>query len=412
MTLDALYTKKQQQVLRAYKRNDWRFMINYGAVRAGKTVVDNDMFLMELKRVRKIADKMNIDEPMYILAGVSSKTIQNNVLQELTNKYGLEFKFDRNGAFKLFGVKIILAYTGSIAGLGSIRGMTAFGAYINEASLANQNVFAEIVNRCSVEGSRIILDTNPDNPEHWLKKNYIDNQDEDAKIVSFHFTMDDNTFLSDDYIKTQKASVPSGMLYDRAILGLWVSGEGMVYSDFDKRKTAISIDDLPQEMSYYVGVDWGYADGHPGVIVVFGDDEQGNTYLVEEYSAEHREIDYWVEVAKEVQQKYGYTIPYYCDSARPEHIERFIREGINGIYADKSKLAGIEEVATRIKSGRFFVVEQNMNRFYDEIYQYVWDERKGEPIKKNDDVMDAMRYAIYNYHLQSGSGLLFSKRGV
>ena len=61
----------------------------------------------------------------------------------------------------------------------------------NEASLANQAVFNEIDSRCSAKGARIICDTNPDNPEHWLKKDYIDNQNDDAKIVSFHFTIDD-----------------------------------------------------------------------------------------------------------------------------------------------------------------------------------------------------------------------------
>ena len=158
-----------------------------GAVRAGKTQIDNDLFLLELKRVRKIADELGVDEPMYILAGVSSKTIQNNILQELTNKYGIDFHFDKHGSFTLFGVKCVTAFTGSISGLGAIRGMTAFGAYINEASLANQAVFNEIDSRCSAKGARIICDTNPDNPEHWLKKDYIDNQNDDAKIVFIPF---------------------------------------------------------------------------------------------------------------------------------------------------------------------------------------------------------------------------------
>ena len=72
MTINQLYTPKQIKVLQTYLRNDWRIMVNYGAVRAGKTQIDNDLFLLELKRVRKIADELGVDEPMYILAGVSS----------------------------------------------------------------------------------------------------------------------------------------------------------------------------------------------------------------------------------------------------------------------------------------------------------------------------------------------------
>lgn len=410
MGINEIYTPKQIEVLRTYKHDDWRMMINYGAVRAGKTVIDNDLFLLELKRVKKLADKQGVDEPMYILAGVSSKTIQNNVLQELTNKYGIEFKFDKHGSFNMFGVKVVTAFTGSIAGLGSIRGMTAYGAYINEASLANEEVFNEIDNRCSAPGSRIILDTNPDNPEHWLKRDYIDNHDKKAKIVSFHFTMEDNTFLDPEYISTKKASTPSGMFYDRSILGLWVSGDGMVYRDFDKKRTAV--EKVPDNLSYYVGVDWGYAEGHAGVMLVFGDDSEGNVYLLEEYVHEFKEVaEYWLPLAKELCNKYGKGLPFFCDTARPEYVAMFRKNGLNVRPTSKAKLPGIESVASFIKKGRFFVLEKNISKFYSEIYTYVWDDKTGEPVKKNDDTMDALRYAVYNYH-KPKSGVVFAKGGI
>lgn len=400
MSLKDFYTNKQIEVLKAYKREDWRIMINYGAIRAGKTLIDNDLFLLELKRVRKLADKMNVAEPMYILAGVSSKTIQNNILSELTNRYGITFRFDKHGSFKLFGVKVVTAFTGSISGLGAIRGMTSFGAYINEASLANRDVFAEINNRCSVSGARIILDTNPDNPQHWLKRDYIDNKDKDAKIISFRFTLDDNTVLGDDFIKGIKASTPSGMLYDRNILGMWVSGEGMVYRDFDKKRMTVQA--LPEHLTYYVGVDWGYAEGHAGALLVFGDDDAGNTYLVEEHVHEYREVEtYWLPLAYSIMEHFGDGVPFYCDTARPEYVAQFKRRGINVRPTSKRKMIGIEAVASRMKRGKFFVTK-HVPKFLDEIYTYVWDEKTGEPVKKNDDTLDAMRYAVYNFHKERG----------
>lgn len=406
MTINQLYTPKQIKVLQAYLRNDWRMMINYGAVRAGKTQIDNDLFLLELKRARKLADEMGVDEPMYILAGVSSKTIQNNILQELTNKYGLEFHFDKHGSFHLFGVKVVTAFTGSISGLGAIRGMTAYGAYINEASLANQMVFEEIKKRCSAPNSRIICDTNPDNPEHWLKKDYIDNTDPKAGNISFHFVLDDNTFLPNDYLEREKAGTPKGMFYDRNILGLWVSGEGMVYQDFDKQKSLVDKHKIPSDLSIYCGVDWGYE--HKGSIVVFGDDDKGNTYLLEEHTAQHKEIDYWVDVAKQIQKRYGFNVKFYADSARPEHVARFRRERIMTYNADKSILSGIEAVAKLIKANRFFIAKNAPDKFLDEIYQYVWNEKTGLPEKENDDVMDAVRYAVFNQHKNNKAQFLRS----
>lgn len=396
MAISELYTPKQVQVLKTLRRTDWRLLINYGAVRSGKTVVDNDAFLMELRRVRQVADKLGVKEPMYILAGYSSKSLQNNVLQELTNKYDIKFQFDKHNSFTLFGVKIVQTFTGSIAGLGAIRGMTSFGAYINEASLANEEVFNEILNRCSAQGARIICDTNPDVPTHYLKASYIDNDDPKAGIVSFHFTIDDNTFLPPQYVEHQKAGTPSGMFYDRAILGLWVSGEGMVYKDFNKDEMIIPRAQLPADLTYYAGVDWGYE--HKGTIVVMADDRVGNTYLIEEHTRQFEEIDYWVEIAKDIQRRYGRNVKFWADSARPEYVARFQREGLKAFNAKKSVLSGIESVAKCMKQGHFFVIKEAIDAFLDEIYQYVWDEATGLPVKLNDDVMDALRYAVYNTH--------------
>lgn len=392
MNLNRLYTPKQIEILKRTNTEDFFILGLHGAKRTGKTVINNDIFLRELIRVRKIADNLKIKEPMYILAGVSSKTIQNNVLQEIYNRYQLDIKFDKHNSFTLFGVKVVQAFTGTIGGLGGIRGMTAFGAYVNEASLANEKVFKEIISRCSGDGARIVFDTNPDNPEHWLKKEYIDSKSDN--IISYHFELDDNTFLSPRYIQNIKESTPSGMFYDRDIRGLWVTGEGVVYSDFDSNKHFISdVSDVEFE-TYIAGVDWGYS--HFGSIVVFGKDKLNNWYLLEEHAKQFKEIDYWADVALDIKARYG-NINFYCDSARPEHVERFRRERIRAINADKSVLSGIEEVARLIKLGRFFVVSDKVKVFKKEIYNYVWDEKTGNPVKENDDVMDSMRYAIYSH---------------
>lgn len=392
MNLNRLYTPKQIEILKRTNTEDFFILGLHGAKRTGKTVINNDIFLRELIRVRKIADNLKIKEPMYILAGVSSKTIQNNVLQEIYNRYQLDIKFDKHNSFTLFGVKVVQAFTGTIGGLGGIRGMTAFGAYVNEASLANEKVFKEIISRCSGDGARIVFDTNPDNPEHWLKKEYIDSKSKN--IISYHFELDDNTFLSPRYIQNIKESTPSGMFYDRDIRGLWVTGEGVVYSDFDSNKHFINNVDNIEFETYIAGVDWGYS--HFGSIVVFGIDKLNNWYLLEEHAKQFKEIDYWADVALDIKARYG-NINFYCDSARPEHVERFRRERIRAINADKSVLSGIEEVARLIKLGRFFVVSDKVKVFKKEIYNYVWDEKTGNPVKENDDVMDSMRYAIYSH---------------
>ncbi|PJH69287.1 PBSX family phage terminase large subunit, partial [Salmonella enterica subsp. enterica serovar Typhimurium] len=124
--------------------------------------------------------------------------------------------------------------------------------------------------------ARIIWDSNPDNPNHWLKQDYIGADDD--MIVDFHFKLDDNTFLSDRYKNSIKSATPTGKFYDRDILGLWTVAEGAIYADFDRNIHVV--DEPPTDIvKYYAGVDWGYQ--HYGSIVIIGETADGTAYILD-----------------------------------------------------------------------------------------------------------------------------------
>lgn len=404
MGIDEILTNKQQQVLNSYLHDDWKFLILTGAFRAGKTIMNNYLFIMELKRIARLSIQRKDPHPQYILAGYSSNSIYTNVISAIESYFGITMKTDRHGHYHLFGIDIVPSYTGSIRGVGFIRGMTSYGAYVNEASLATHDVFQEILQRCSIEGARIICDTNPDIPTHWLKTDYIDNHDPKARIKSFTFTIDDNTFLSKDYVESIKAATPRGMFYDRGILGQWVTGDGIVYQDFNKDTMVIPKNRVPDGLDYYVGVDWGYE--HPNPIILLGDDKDSNTYVLEDYTQKHKFINYWVKVAQNLQTRFGRNLIFYADSARPDNVNEFQSNGLNCINANKNVLPGIECVARKMREGKFYVVDTASSGLLDEIYQYAWDESTGLPLKENDvrhnDRLDAIRYAIYSRNKKGG----------
>lgn len=395
--LSSLYSPIQQKVLKFALTHDFFMLINHGAKRSGKTIIDNDLFLFELRRVRKEADKQGVALPQYILAGADLSALRRNVLNELTNKYGIEFKFDKSNRFTLFGVLVCCFGHSKINDLGRIRGMTAWGAYINEATVSNEMVFDEIKSRCSGPNARIIMDTNPDRPGHWLKTDYVDKADQNT-IAEFHWKLTDNTFLTKRYIDSIKASTPSGVFYERDILGNWVAAEGVVYPDFDRNVHYIRADQVPEITHYYAGMDFGWE--HPGAIVLLGDGIDGNIYLLKEWSGQHISIDKWIHTVKtEIIPTTG-DITIYCDSARPDLIDEMQAAFIDARPAHKDVVAGIGEVATRFKLRELFVVRENVNLFDEEIDTYVWADGKDAPVKEHDDVMDAMRYGIYSekYH--------------
>ena len=386
-----IYTPKQLEIYKRTLHEDWFMLINHGAKRSGKTVINNDLFLQELMRVRRQANIEGIETPMYILSGVTLTTIYQNILKELTNKYGIEFKFDRYNNFEMFGVYVVQVGHGTIAGLGKIRGMTAYGAYVNEGSLANETVFDEIKSRCSGYGARILVDTNPDQPEHWLRRDYILNNDE--SVISYKFTIHDNTFLNERYKNNIINTTPSGVFTDRNIWGNWVSGDGVIFADFDEKKHYVDDISHLQFKEYLAGVDWGYS--HYGAIVVLGITFDNKYVVLEEYAEQFKEIDYWVDIAKDINKRYK-NIPFWCDSARPEHVGRFKREGLKARNANKEVISGIESVAKLYKEDRLFLYRKTVNRFKDEVYMYIWNDKTGEPVKQFDDVQDAIRYAIHS----------------
>ena len=396
LSLNEIYTDKQIEVLRACKNTDWFMLINHGAKRSGKTQLDNDIFLQELIRTRDTAKRLGIDTPQYILAGYSLGNIQDNILTELSNKYGFQFKFDKYNNFNLFGVKVVQIDYDAVVKSAGENGVIL---EINEASLANQEVFDEIKARCSGPGARIIADTNPDHPEHWLLKDYIDSGA--GGLLNFHFRLDDNTFLDPRYVREIKATTPKGMFYDRGINGLWVSGEGVIYPDFDQNVHVITRQQA-ESITFdrtFAGVDWGWE--HWGAIVVIGV-KDNSYYIIEEHAAQHKYIDGWKAVARDIIKRFG-NIPFYCDPARPEHIAAFQLADIGAFPGNNRVLSGIEAIATLKKNQMFFIVYDECPRFRYEIYRYVWKGNPGEPLKENDDVLCAIRYGIYSDMVVNGN---------
>lgn len=411
MSLNDLYTKKQIEVLKETQKSDWFMLINHGAKRSGKTILNNDLFLMELMRVRKIADTLGIATPMYILAGVSSKTIQNNILTEIYNKYGITFKFDKHGSFTFKGVKIVQAYTGTIAGLGGIRGMTAFGAYINEASLAKQEVFKEIISRCSGEGARILVDTNPDNPKHWLLNEYINNSD--ANILSFKYGLDDNTFLGERYIKNIKANTPQGIFYQRDILGNWVAGEGVIYKSFADNVIKFETEKSFNFETINIGVDFGgnkskhafcctgITKGYKELIALASEKHEPDT--PERLNAQ------FIAFVKKMLYKYGRIDCIYCDSA-----EQVLIRGMQKALQDNNLNIAIKnaiknEIINRIRivnvlmtTSRFFYIKNENTSLVDALQSAVWDSKSLEDKRLDDntsdiDTLDSFEYSFEKY---------------
>ncbi|MGV3267043.1 PBSX family phage terminase large subunit [Cytobacillus pseudoceanisediminis] len=388
-------TPKQREVWDCFIKEKPKILAASGAKRAGKTFVLILLFLMLIARFEGKGLS-------FIVGGSTQASIRRNILNDMEAILGKELKLDKTNAISVFGNKVYCFDGANADAWKKARGFTAAGALLNEGTALHDMFVKEVISRCSYPGAQILLDTNPENPAHPVKTDIIDKDGQRLdngrlNIVAFHFTLFDNIFLDEEYVQSIVAATPTGMFTDRDINGLWVAAEGVIYKDFNRDKHYISRAKFEKKniVKYFAGVDWGYE--HHGSICVLAEDDAGELFLIEEHAKQHMEIDYWVGVAKEIKGRYG-NINFYCDSARPEHVQRFRREGLRAIEAVKKVVAGIEEVARLFKLDKFFIVQENVDRFKKEIFQYVWNANTGEPVKQWDDVLDAIRYAIYTHY--------------
>ncbi len=389
--------KKQKEVWDSFIKEQPKILICSGAKRAGKTFV---LLLTFLAHVSKYQN-MGLS---FIIGGATQAAIKRNVLNDMELILGKELRLDKSNAVEIFGNRVYCFDGANADSWKKARGFTSAGAFLNEATALHDSFVKEVISRCSYKGAVVMLDTNPENPMHTVKTDYIDKDGQMLKsgrlnIRSFHFSLFDNNFLDPEYVESIVASTPSGMFTDRDIHGYWVAPEGVIYKDFNKDIHYISSEELENRRvnfkKYFAGVDWGYE--HPGSIVVIGQDDQGCFYLLEEYAKQHEEIDYWVKVAKDIKERYG-NINFYCDTARPEHVQRFRREKLRALNADKAVISGIEEVARLFKRNELFIVKDKVARFEKEIFMYVWNQKTGDPVKEWDDVLDSLRYALYSHN--------------
>lgn len=390
--LKKIYNPKQILAL----KSDARILVLHGAKRAGKTYI---LILCFLLLVKKHRDK----KVKFIIGGASLATIQSNVLDDMGAILGYDIKLNKHNNFELFGNTILVRPGMTSDSWKTVRGFTAYGALLNEGTALHDKYIKEVISRCSGEGARILIDTNPENPSHTVKVDYIDKAGQrldngKLNIEEINFRLEDNTFLDKEYIQSIKLSTPSGMFTLRDIEGKWVNAQGVIYQDFDESINVV--DEIPQDeniIEYIGGIDWGFE--HFGSMGVCAYTDKGNYYLVEETTEQHRYVEeYWLPKAEYYQNKYKGLI-FFADSARPEFVNLFIDNNIEIFNANKSVVPGIETVASLFKKRKLFILRSASKRALFEISNYVWADKIGkeEPVKKDDDFLDMLRYIIFTH---------------
>lgn len=272
-----------------------------------------------------------------------------------------------------------------------IQGITLAGVLLDEAALMPQSFVQQACARCSVAGSKLWFSCNPEGPEHWLYREFIQ-QAKQKNLLHLHFTMADNPALP-DAIKARYETFYTGVFYRRFILGQWCMAEGLVY-DFDPE---IHVQQPPPPGGrYYISVDYGTQNPFSaGLWQVQG----GKAYRLREFYHSGRDTGRMLtdEEYHEKLVELAGSLPVeqvVVDPSAASFIATIRHHGIFSVRKAKNEvLPGIRWVATLLKTGLLAVSPQCRDSIR-EFSLYRWDEasQHDSVVKENDHAMDDIRY--------------------
>lgn len=392
------FSKKQTELLRWWvpgeKFSGCDGVICDGAVRSGKTLcmsvsfvswamffADGRSFAICGKTIRSV--KRNVASPLL----TALREIGFDVDEKLSSNLFYVSAGGRKNAFYLFGGRD----EGSAA---LIQGMTLGGVMLDEAALMPRSFVEQAVARCSLEGSKLWFNCNPEYPQHWFYREWIAKRDE-KNLCYFHFVMDDNPSLSKKMLERYRRMY-SGSFYDRFVLGKWCANEGLVYPFMSEDSMVFDVPDGDAQ-EYAVSCDYGTV--NPASFGLWG--RYGSCwYRIDEYYYSSRregisrtDEEHYDGLCKLIGDREISTI--VVDPSAASFIEVIRRHGKFKVApAVNHVIDGIRQTSSALKSGNIRICRCCCDSIR-EFGLYRWESGGRDiPVKENDHAMDDIRYFV------------------
>ena len=278
-------------------------------------------------------------------------------------------------------------------------------------------VFEEVFARCreNLFPGGQVCDFTPVDPAKSIEVEQWYNEWTEGKRPSWGFyrmNTEKNDTLDPEWFKTFYESVSEEM-YETRMIGAFAGYEGLIYQTFNPVVHLVSNVEVPRGVHHRRAIDWGASASHPFVCLFAYKDAHGRWVFYDEYY-DKRQVGADVH-AEAIFDRHPWPNDHYhgatyADPSRPDNIELFTRSGIPITPAYNSVYPGIEAVRVALKTnpgtgeaGILIDKERcpNLARQF-RTYRWLKGSDKGlnpaaprpEPLKNDDDCMDALRYLI------------------
>lgn len=386
-----MISQKQKKIL-AFPYSRYDAIICDGAVRSGKTsimmVAFIDWAMREFRGQR---------------FGICGKTVDSATKNIIVPYISMSYANDRytlrwrradkvlevrrgytKNYFEVFGGKDESSFT-------LIQGRTLAGGLLDEVALMPESFVNQALARCSVAGARLWFSCNPDNPNHWFYKEWIQRRGAHNALY-LHFSMDDNPSLPEE-TKARYHSMYSGVFYERYVLGQWVLAEGLIYPMFGPNCIT---EETPESGVYYISIDYGTLNPFSAGLWCVTDKE---AVRIREYYYSGRDTqqsktdeEYYMDLERLAGELPIETV--VIDPSAASFIETIRRHGRFSVRKAKNDVVnGIVTTSRYLKNGKI-KVHSSCKDAIREFGLYRWDDKAQEdkPIKENDHAMDETRY--------------------
>lgn len=282
-----------------------------GATQCGKTYIDTLYVIPNRIIERKGLKGLNF------IVGVSKETIKRNIIEPLQELYPNQISdIGSNNVCKMFGEKVYCLGADNVGRVAKFRGARVKYLYIDEIVDINKEVFELLKSRLSFEYSICDFAGNPQSRTHWAK-DFIDS---DIDIYVQHYTLFDNPFLPQEYVKQLCKEYEGTVYYNRYVLGQWCNAEGIIFKQIADNKDRFITEDI---LNGYIsiGIDWGGNGSKHSICATSLSRDYRKIQILKSdvmiaTGTDTKRIFKWiVDFIQEIRTTYGKVDIIWCDSA-------------------------------------------------------------------------------------------------
>ena len=381
MTLDL-----DLEATEVFERNydaDTRIVINRGGTRSSKTYSLNQLWAVRsFEEYRK----------RILVSRLTFPSLRLSALQDFLNilvDYELEDHFKYNRTYHYFENK----YTGTQIHFVSsdnpqkVRSQAWDYIHLVEANEIPWETFRQYLMRLR---GQFYIDFNPSEPETWINVELEQKRPQDCTVIKSSYL--DNPYLPIETIKEieylRDTDENYWHIYGLGEYGviknkIWSGWQSISKEEYDK---------IPAT-DEFAGYDDGFISPRAGVKCKWYNE---TLYIDEIYYKSYQDVDDMIKVLKK--QLSSINTPIYCDTENAAARFALGQAGLNALKANKKVKWGLDYVR-RFKNVKVTDTSVNIWKEYNK-YKYKEDINGvaiPEPVKFDDHLMDAIRYAVVSH---------------